>query len=321
MNNGKRFSVCIQNPPYGSVGGDTLHLKFVDKCLDLAETQIVVMPFTFVTKIDHKPSKKYKEKFSLYLSEVEEVDSKYFKGTAMPNVGIYVFGDKTQDINIKYVNSTSETLTSLLDKSNFSIYERKFIQYLENQGTQEIKYCCGPNARKKHLINLTTDEQNQLKERNFNKVFNPIKQSFKSKNNPACLIVNNSNGGMNATFMSSRVGQIFTNIYDVENFFRGRKPPYNVLIFNSKIEAENCKIALQNPLLRFTCLKTQHDQNMLISCVYKYIPAVNWEDPRVKTDEGLLEVCGCPKDKCKEYADYCRKVIEEVDDKESADSR
>ena len=54
---------------------------------------------------------------------------------------------------------------------------------------------------------------------------------------------------------------------------------------------------------------------MKISRVYKYIPSINWEDPRVKTDEGLLEVCGCPKDKCKEYADYCRKVIEEVDNK------
>ena len=30
MNNSKRFSVCIQNPPYGSVGGDTRHLRFVD---------------------------------------------------------------------------------------------------------------------------------------------------------------------------------------------------------------------------------------------------------------------------------------------------
>lgn len=315
MNNSKRFSVCIQNPPYGSVGGDTLHLKFVDKCLDIANYQVTIMPFTFVTKIHHKPAKKYKEKFSTYLSEVEEVDYKYFKGTAMPNLGIYVFGDKTQYIEIKYVDSHVETLTSLLDKSEFTNYENEFMQYLKNHGTQEIKYCCGPHARKKHLINLTVDEQNQLKERNFNKLFNQIKQSFKSKNTPACLIVNDANGGMNGTFMSSRVGQIFTNIYDVETFFRGRKPPYNVLIFNSKLEAENCKIALQNPLLRFTCFRTQKDQNMIISRVYKYIPAINWEDDRVKTDEGLLEVCGCPKDKCKEYADYCRKVIEEVDRK------
>ena len=315
MKQGNKIDIILMNPPYGSVGGDTRHLRFVDKCLDIANYQVTVMPFTFVTKIHHKPAKKYKEKFSPYLSEVEEVDYKYFKCTAMPNVGIYVFGNETQCIDIKYADSHIETLASLLDKTEFTNYEKKFIQYLENQGTQEIKYCCGPNARKKHLINLTADEQKQLKERNFNKVFNPIKQSFKSKNNPACLIVNDSNGGMNGTFMSSRVGQIFTNIYDVEIFFRGRKPSYNVLIFNSKIEAENCKIALQNPLLRLTCFRTQHDQNMKISRVYKYIPAINWEDPRVKTDEGLLEVCGCPKDKCKEYADYCRKIIEEVDNK------
>ena len=47
----------------------------------------------------------------------------------------------------------------------------------------------------------------------------------------------------------------------------------------------------------------------------KYIPNINWSDDRVKTDEGLLEVCGCPKDKCKEYAEYCKKVINEVDKK------
>lgn len=45
------------------------------------------------------------------------------------------------------------------------------------------------------------------------------------------------------------------------------------------------------------------------------IPDINWEDDRVKTDEGLLEVCGCPKDKCKEYANYCKKIIAEVDKK------
>jgi hypothetical protein len=33
----------------------------------------------------------------------------------------------------------------------------------------------------------------------------------------------------------------------------------------------------------------------------------------VKTDEGLLEVCGCPEDKAKEYAEYCKEIIEKVD--------
>ena len=48
---------------------------------------------------------------------------------------------------------------------------------------------------------------------------------------------------------------------------------------------------------------------------YRYVPDIDWSDDRVKTDEGLLEVCGCPKDKCKEYADYCKKIIDKVDKK------
>ena len=38
----------------------------------------------------------------------------------------------------------------------------------------------------------------------------------------------------------------------------------------------------------------------------------DWSDDRVKTDEGLLEVCGCPKDKAKEYAEYCKNTIYKV---------
>ena len=45
------------------------------------------------------------------------------------------------------------------------------------------------------------------------------------------------------------------------------------------------------------------------------IPEEDWSDDRVKTDEGLLEVCGCPKDKCKEYAEYCKNTIDKVDKK------
>ena len=314
MNNSKRFSVCIQNPPYGSVGGDTLHLKFVDKCLDLAETQIVVMPFTFVTKLHHKPAKKYKEKFSPYLSEVEEVDYKYFKGTTMPNVGIYVFKDKTQNIDIKYADSHTETLASLLDKSEFTNYEMEFIQYLKNQGTQEIIWAGGNHKRASELRKINVENHKDFLNKKIIDGCKNLKQHLKTYKSG--LIVNNSNGGMNGKVFSSKNGQIFNSYKDFENFFieRNTANGYNVILFNSTKSAENCKIALQHPLLRFTCYRLQDDQNML-RIVYKYIPAVNWEDPRVKTDEGLLEVCGCPKDKCKEYANYCRKIIEEVDNK------
>ena len=314
MNNSKRFSVCIQNPPYGSIGGDTRHLRFVDKCLDLAETQIVIMPFTFVTKVHHKPAKKYKEKFSPYLSEVEEVDSKYFKDTAMPNVGIYVFGNETQYIDIKYADSHIETLVSLLDKSEFTNYEKNIVKYLSEKEQLPIFNIGRVDKRKKELIGMTNDEVNIFLINKIKRNTLPIKKYL--DNGRAILLVNVANGGMNGRALSSKNGQIFTKYNDVEHFFINTKVSsgYNAIVFDSKNAAENCKIALQNPLLRFTIYRIQDDQNMY-SRIYKYVTNINWEDPIVKTDEGLLEVCGCPKDKCKEYADYCRKIIEEVDNK------
>ena len=314
MNNSKRFSVCIQNPPYGSRGGDTRHLRFVDKCLDLAETQIVVMPFTFVTKIHHKPAKKYKEKFSTYLSEVEEVDYKYFKGTAMPNVGIYVFDNETQYIDIKYADSRVETLTSLLDKSEFTNYEKEIVKYLSEKKQLPILNIGRVDKRKKELVGMTSDEIDTFLINKIKRNTLPIKKYL--DRGCTILLVNVANCGMNGRAISSNNGQIFTKYNDVEQFFINAKVSsgYNAIVFNSKAAAKNGKIAIQNPLLRFTIYRLQDDQNMY-SRIYKCITDINWEDPRVKTDEGLFEVCGCPKDKCKEYADYCRKIIEEVDNK------
>ena len=314
MNNGKKFDVVLMNPPYGSVGGDTLHLKFVDKCLDIADYQVTVMPFTFVTKVDHKSSNKYKEKFSPYLSEVEEVDSKYFKDTAMPNVGIYVFGDKTQNIDIKYVNSPTETLTSLTNKSKFSINEQYIIDILTQKAQLPILNIGRVDKRKKELVGMSSDEIDTFLINKIKRNTLPIKKYL--DRGCAILLVNVANGGMNGRAISSKNGQIFTKYNDVEQFFINTKVSsgYNAIVFNSKAAAENGKIAIQNPLLRFTIYRLQDDQNMY-SRIYKCITDINWEDPRVKTDEGLLEVCGCPKDKCKEYANYCRKVIEEVDRK------
>ena len=309
-----KFDICLMNPPYGSVGGDTIHLKFVDKCLDFASTQVVVMPFKFVTKIYHKPAKKFKEKFSPYLSEVEEIDSKCFIGTAMYNVGIYVFGYKTQNIDIKYVNSQNETLTSLLDKSEFTVYEKEIISYLENQGPQEIVWAGGNRKLKSELQNIAVENHKDFLNKKIIDSCKNLKQQLNTYKSG--LIVNNSNGKMNGKAFTSISGQIFNSYKEFENFFIERNVAngYNVILFNSAKAAENCKIALQNPLLRFTIYRSQDDQNMAWR-VYKYIPNIDWSDDRVKTDEGLLQVCGCPADKAKEYAEYCKKIIEEVDKK------
>lgn len=128
------------------------------------------------------------------------------------------------------------------------------------------------------------------------------------------LLINRANGAQNGTAISSKNGQIIKTYVDLLKFFKNNPKAigYNLLMFDSIKAANNCKIALQNSVLRFTLYKEQDDQNMTPR-IYKYIPDIDWEDPRVKTDEGLLEVCGCPEDKAKEYAEYCKEIIEKVD--------
>ena len=118
---------------------------------------------------------------------------------------------------------------------------------------------------------------------------------------------------MNAQYMTSKTGQIFNSYNDLLNFFRNVKPCYRILILKSNKEAENCKEALKRPLFRFILYKTQIDRQIYDKKTYKYIPAINWEDERCLTDEGLLEICGCPKDKAKEYAEYVKNYVEERD--------
>jgi len=307
-NGEKKFDIVLMNPPY-SVTSDNIHLKFADKVNEIANKQVSIFPISFITKHGIKSQDVYKEKWQNKLISVEEVDSKLFVGTSMPNCGIYVFNKdkKENNINIKMLNSDTQNIKSLLDISEFTDYEHEIVKYLKNNGQQPIKP--GPFHTKRKYLNGDKESQ----------IYNETKQNAEKNipKNKIYLICNSINGGMNGTFFSSKVGNIIDNFEDLIKYYASTDVgnPHNIIFFNTVKEAENCRIAMKNPLLRLTCYRTQDYQRMLAKKVYKYIPAINWEDDRVKTDEGLLEVCGCPKDKCKEYAEYCKKVIDKVDKK------
>ena len=317
-NNGKRFDIILSNPPYGSSSGDTLHLKFVDKILDIADKQISIFPFTFIYKVDHKSNNKYKEKWNDKFISVEEVSSKLFEGTGMPNCGIYIFDNnkKISNIKIKPLNKQEYNIKNLTEYDVFDKYEKNIINIIEKNNQQNGCTAFGQQISQSLINrkNLTKDQINARIEKSI-KSCDPIKKHFNKYKNGAILICNHSNGGMNATFFSSKVGKIFTSYKDAYNWFKEVKPSYIILLFKSELEAKNCKAAMQRPLLRFGLYRKQDDQHMNYVKCYKYIPDIDWSDDRVKTDEGLLEVCGCPKDKCKEYAEYCKKIIDEVDKK------
>ena len=311
-----KFDYIVGNPPFGSVGGDTLHLKCLDMVYDkFIKKIIIIMPWGFVTK-DTRSFKKYQIKFAPKLQYVKEVAGNNFEGTCMPSAAIYEFTNEENEITILEDLSGNKTEKSdLTNVSKFTTYEEEIIKYLENQGQQLIVWAGGHACCSKKSLN----RKGIFDEKQINKLMNEsiikLSQHLYQYNSKTFLITNNANGGMNGTFMSSKVGLIFNNVDDLIRLFLERKIccGYSIIILNSIKSAENCKTALKNPLLRFTCYKTQLDQNMKINRVYKYVPAIDWEDERCLTDEGLLEMCGCPKDKAKEYAEYVKNYVEERD--------
>jgi len=300
---GKKFDVVLMNPPYGSdkSGDRYLHFKFTEKILDLSKKAIVIMPFRML-KSSSKKYDVWKQKLSKNLVSIEETNSADFLGTAMFNTGIYDWEENyTGEINIIYKNNDTKHVDSLLNVSIFSNYEENIVNLLYNN--KKAKY-------KEIKVRDTKIKKNKESLKEFTK--NVILKGLGETN--YFLLTNLANGGMNGRWISGNAGGIYdlTALYNY--IIETNAAVKNIMEFNSKEEAENCKIALQNPVLRFVLYKLQDDQN-INERLYKYVPDIDWSDDRVKTDEGLLEVCGCPKDKCKEYADYCKKIIKEVDKK------
>lgn len=308
-----KFDICLMNPPY-STTSDNIHLKFVDKINEISIQQVVIFPISFITKQNIKSQIFYKEKWNNILISIEEVPSTLFIGTSMPNCGIYYFNNikNTDTISIQYLNNNKFEINSLLNISKFNNYESNIEQYFKNKervNIYNLGYWITLNSLKKQGI---TDSE-KIREIRIKNINDCVK---KLPNNKVFLICNSINGAMNGKYFTQKIGQIINGkdnlikyIYNINNVSNG----YNAIVLNSEKEAENCKTALNHPLLRFLLYKLQQDQRMTINKCYKYVPDIDWSDPRVVTDKGLLEVCGCPKDKAKEYAEYCRKYMEEFD--------
>ena len=307
-----KFDYIVGNPPFGSVGGDTLHLKCLDMVYDrFIKKMLIIMPWGFVTK-DTRSFKKYQIKFAPKLQYVKEVLSSNFEGTHMPSAAIYEFtNEETETTILEDLLGSKTEKSDLTNVSLFTPYEEEIIKYLESQGSQFIVGCGGTNKRQKELNKIPESEW-------YNFLKNNIIKSCKSIKNEKCnsyLIVCARNGGMNGIAINSQTGKIFNSYETILNYFIEQfvSNGYNVFCFNSNKAAENCKISLQNPLLRFTIYKTQIDNALYANKHYKYVPAINWEDERCLTDEGLLEMCGCPKDKAKEYTEYVKNYVKERD--------
>ena len=294
----KHFDICLMNPPYGTneSGNKDIHFKFVSKCNQISNKNIVIMPFRMFIATNNKFDN-YKNEYQSILQSVEQVDPTVFD-LQLSSAAIYEFDNvngNNNHIKINLINGTEKNIDSLLDFTYYEIneYEQTILKYLDNKGN--VNY---------HLVGAAGKKGRQ---EDF------IKGQYKKKFNPddVLLITNFSYSG-ETKFMSSKTGQIFR-AKDAEKCDYAMKGYRSVILkFKTFEEAENCKIALNNPALRFGLSKLKDCQD-ISKRMRRYIPNIDWSDNRVRTDEGLFEVCGCPKDKCKEYAEYCKKIIDEVD--------
>lgn len=297
----KPFDVILMNPPYDQ----TLYLKFLEKELEISNNIISINPAALI-KRDSKHFDKYKQKFADYLYDIEELDAKdIFKDTSQGSVCIMSFKQSKKNLHIKYLDGREETINSILEKDNsgFTDYEKEIVKYLYNE---KPNYQNGAviHDKRGHGISPKLHLEQYV---NFILTKLPDDKVY--------MVVNCTGVPGKGIWINKNIGQIFDNkeelskcLYD----FKGKQ--YHYMYFDSIESAKNCKSAMKRPLLRFTLVRSQKNQS-LRGAQYKYIPDIDWSDERVKTDEGLLEICGCTKDKAKEYANYCNKIIEQVDKK------
>ena len=230
-NDMKKWDVCLMNPPYSN-GNDGLHLQFTEKCINLADNTICLMPFSFIS-VKSATNKKYIPKLEKQLVDVVEIDSKAFIDTHMANVGIYTFSSNAPaNISITYLDNKSIKVKTLNDIQQFDKYEIQIETIIKNNGSNS---CVSTPYYEKNNLNIAT---------NISKTF---------PNNKTILVCSSVNGKIDAKFFSNKIGQIFNVNNEFINFLMSSTSltPYNYLLFDNNIAAKNCKNALLNPLMRF----------------------------------------------------------------------
>ena len=114
-NMGKKFDICLMNPPYDK----NLHLKFLEKTIQIAETVVSIQPVRWLQDQTVKDKKKsdyniYKDSISNHIKSLDIYEAedckKFFDFAPTMDLGIYVC-DKNGGFDYE-----NEFNNSLLDK-------------------------------------------------------------------------------------------------------------------------------------------------------------------------------------------------------------
>ena len=90
----KNFDICLMNPPYAG----NLHLKFLEKVINICNKVVSIQPCEFIAKTHLKPTyknqkEKYKDTIGKHLKNLEVLEDMPFDAGIDTNLSIYIHDD------------------------------------------------------------------------------------------------------------------------------------------------------------------------------------------------------------------------------------
>ena len=309
--NKRRFDAVVMNPPYSTTGGGNLHLDFTKAALEIADNVVSLFPFSFVKRTGRQ-YEKYNDAFDDRLLSVEEVSSKIFSGTNMQNVGVYNFVPYNDSvITVVDLSGSTEIIKSLSD-SDIIKEESELFDAVKSVGhIDHVALLRDGRNIKKLNPNLSTADAQIIK---CNEL--AVKQSNKFNSKKVCLVasaISGANDKFNGKIISQSSGQICDTVESLKDVLVNvTAHNYCGLFVNSIKAAKQLKQSCHDNLIRFLIYRSQKDRRITAKTLDS-IPNIDWSDPKAKTDQGILELCGMAPDRAKYWADYCADKIYQVD--------
>ena len=148
---GRRYDVCLMNPPYsgGTRPGDGLYVDFINKCIEISNNLISVNPIEML--ITHIKGGALKNKtaelvdnINKYKTEIVQVEKNYFDAAIKTELAILYMNmtEESDDIKISYHNKDynfkSHEAIHLIDSDYFDEFAKKVIKYMTNENVNSF---------------------------------------------------------------------------------------------------------------------------------------------------------------------------------------
>ena len=132
MNNGKRFDICLMNPPYAR----RLHLKFLEKVIEISDNIISIQPINWLNTIQDRRNKKssyykYQNSISNHIKNLEILSEqeakKYFNNIQSTQLGIYSCDKKGgYDYENKLSNPVVENIIDYINQNTVELNNNEY---------------------------------------------------------------------------------------------------------------------------------------------------------------------------------------------------